>query len=181
MCGRQQARAGSAPSWATAADSISILSVLMAPVLHLHRPTPRVEWKKKDGSLGETSGQPDKHNRWFHFKSIGLNDDGEYECKAWNSHGFTTHSFTVTVEGQRVLLRWSNGTITVSEQCCVLVPAAPYWVKEPASQLYSPGETVRLDCQAEGIPTPSITWSINGRPVPGTDAPQQTAPERMDG
>ncbi|XP_029690204.1 neural cell adhesion molecule L1-like isoform X2 [Takifugu rubripes] len=104
-------------------------------------PTPKVEWKKKDGRLGETSGQLDKHNRWFHFESIGLNDDGEYECKAWNSHGFTTHSFTVTVE------------------------AAPYWVKKPASQLYSPGETVRLDCQAEGIPTPSITWSINGRNI----------------
>lgn len=144
-------------------------------MLLLHRPTPKVEWKKKDGSLGETSGQPDKHNRWFHFKSIGLNDDGEYECKAWNSHGFTTHSFTVTVEGQ-LSFRWKNGTITMNQQCCVLVPAAPYWVKEPASQLYSPGETVRLDCQAEGIPTPSITWSINGRSITGTNAMHQTAP-----
>lgn len=145
-------------------------------MLLLHRPTPKVEWKKKDGSLGETSGQPDKHNRWFHFKSIGLNDDGEYECKAWNSHGYTTHSFTVTVEGQHVRFRWNKVTITINQQCCVLVPAAPYWVKEPASQLYSPGETVRLDCQAEGIPTPSITWSINGRNITGTNALHQTAP-----
>lgn len=58
----------------------------------------------------------------------------------------------------------------MNQLCCVLVPAAPYWVKEPASQLYSPGETVRLDCQAEGIPTPSITWSINGRDITGTNA-----------
>uniref|UniRef100_H3BYV2 Neural cell adhesion molecule L1 n=1 Tax=Tetraodon nigroviridis TaxID=99883 RepID=H3BYV2_TETNG len=108
-------------------------------------PTPEVEWKKKDGSLEETSGRGDKYNRWFHFESIGLKDDGEYECKARNSHGFTTHSFTVTVE------------------------AAPYWVKEPTSQLYSPGETVRLDCQAEGIPTPTITWSINGQPITEVD------------
>lgn len=61
-----------------------------------------MEWKKKDGSLLDTSGQADKHNRWFHFKSIGLNDDGEYECKAWNTHGFSVHSFTVAVEGQQV-------------------------------------------------------------------------------
>ncbi|CAF87850.1 unnamed protein product, partial [Tetraodon nigroviridis] len=108
-------------------------------------PTPEVEWKKKDGSLEETSGRGDKYNRWFHFENISLNDDGEYECKASNSHGFTTHSFTVTVE------------------------AAPYWVKEPTSQLYSPGETVRLDCQAEGIPTPTITWSINGQPITEVD------------
>lgn len=84
----------------SANDSILIQSAPIACVLCLHRPTPKVEWKKKDGSLEETSGQVDKHNRWFRFKSIGLNDDGEYECKAWNSHGFTIHSFTVTVEGQ---------------------------------------------------------------------------------
>lgn len=87
-------------SFSSAYDSILILSACIALALYLHRPTPEVEWKKKDGSQEETSGRPDKHNRWFHFKSIGLNDDGEYECKAWNSHGFTTHSFTVTVEGQ---------------------------------------------------------------------------------
>ncbi|XP_070696233.1 neural cell adhesion molecule L1.1-like isoform X2 [Pempheris klunzingeri] len=108
-------------------------------------PTPKVEWKKKDGSLDETSGQLESHNRWFHFDSITQDDDGEYECKAVNSHGFATHSFTVTVE------------------------AAPHWVKEPQNLLYAPGETVRLDCQAEGIPTPIITWSINGQPVAEVD------------
>lgn len=58
----------------------------------------------------------------------------------------------------------------LSNQRCALSPAAPYWVKEPASQLYSPGETVRLDCQAEGLPTPTITWSINGQAITGTSA-----------
>ncbi|XP_026189309.1 neural cell adhesion molecule L1.1-like isoform X2 [Mastacembelus armatus] len=108
-------------------------------------PTPKVEWKKMDGSLHETSGELDNYDRWLHFDSISENDDGEYECKAFNSHGFTTHSFTVTVE------------------------AAPYWVKEPQSLLYAPGETVRLDCQAEGIPTPTITWSINGQLITEVD------------
>lgn len=59
-----------------------------------------MEWRK-DGGLEGSSGRPDRHNRWFRFDSIGLNDDGEYECKAWNSHGAAAHSFTVTVEGQR--------------------------------------------------------------------------------
>lgn len=48
-------------------------------------------------------------------------------------------------------------------------------MKEPASQLYSPGETVRLDCQAEGIPTATITWSINGQPITGMSALHPTA------
>uniref|UniRef100_A0A671YQ68 Neural cell adhesion molecule L1 n=1 Tax=Sparus aurata TaxID=8175 RepID=A0A671YQ68_SPAAU len=108
-------------------------------------PTPKVEWKKKDGTLDETSGQRQMSNRWLHFDSITLEDDGEYECRAFNIHGSTTHSFTVSVE------------------------AAPYWVKEPSNLLYAPGETVRLECQAEGIPTPAVTWSINGVAVTGVD------------
>lgn len=64
------------------------------------RPTPKVEWKKKDGSLDETSGQLESYNRWLHFGSITQEDDGEYECRATNSHGSITHSFTVTVEGR---------------------------------------------------------------------------------
>ncbi|XP_067383598.1 neural cell adhesion molecule L1.1-like isoform X2 [Channa argus] len=108
-------------------------------------PTPKVEWKKKDGSLDETSGTPDNHGRWLRFESITRKDDGEYQCRAFNSHGSTTHSFTVTVE------------------------AAPYWVKEPQNLLYAPGETVLLDCQAEGIPTPTVTWSINGLPLTEVD------------
>ncbi|XP_040910245.1 neural cell adhesion molecule L1.1-like isoform X2 [Toxotes jaculatrix] len=114
-------------------------------------PTPRVEWKKKDGSLDETSGQVGNHHHWLIFSSISQNDDGEYECRASNSHGSVTHSFTVTVE------------------------AAPYWVKEPQNLLYVPGETVRLDCQAEGIPTPTITWSLNGQPITEVSAdPRRT-------
>ncbi|XP_040009220.1 neural cell adhesion molecule L1-like isoform X2 [Xiphias gladius] len=108
-------------------------------------PTPRVEWKKKDGSLGETSGHLDNFDRSLIFNSIAQSDDGEYECQATNSQGSITHSFTVTVE------------------------AAPYWVKEPQNLLYAPGETVRLDCQAEGIPTPIITWSINGQQLTEVD------------
>ncbi|XP_051282266.1 neural cell adhesion molecule L1.1 isoform X2 [Dicentrarchus labrax] len=108
-------------------------------------PTPRVEWKKKDGRLDETSGKLERHNRWLQFDSITQEDDGEYECIASNGHGSISSSFTVTVE------------------------AAPYWVKEPQNLLYAPGETVRLDCQAEGIPTPTVIWSINGQPVAEVD------------
>lgn len=45
--------------------------------------------------------------------------------------------------------------------------AAPYWTKKPEDHLYTRGETIKLDCQAEGIPTPNITWRINGDPYTG--------------
>uniref|UniRef100_A0A3Q3DT05 Neural cell adhesion molecule L1.1-like n=1 Tax=Hippocampus comes TaxID=109280 RepID=A0A3Q3DT05_HIPCM len=122
----------------------------MQPAKHLLfflflSPTPKVEWKKKDGKLDETGGHPENHNRWLYFDSVDQRDDGEYECRASNVHGSSVHSFTVTVE------------------------AAPYWVKELQNLRYAPGETVRLDCLAEGIPTPNITWSINGQPLSAVD------------
>uniref|UniRef100_A0A3B5B4B7 Neural cell adhesion molecule L1 n=1 Tax=Stegastes partitus TaxID=144197 RepID=A0A3B5B4B7_9TELE len=108
-------------------------------------PTPKVEWLKKDGALEDTSSEVESFGRWLHFQSVEQTDDGEYECRASNAHGYTTHSFSVTVE------------------------AAPYWVKEPQNLRYAPGETVRLDCLAEGIPKPDITWSINGQPISDVD------------
>ncbi|XP_034027935.1 neural cell adhesion molecule L1.1-like isoform X2 [Thalassophryne amazonica] len=108
-------------------------------------PTPKMEWRKKDGNLDNTGGKLEKFDRWLNFDSITEDDDGEYECKASNSHGSTSHSFIVTVE------------------------AAPYWLKEPQNLRYAPGETVRMNCQAEGIPKPIITWSINGQPLTEVD------------
>ncbi|XP_045071264.1 neural cell adhesion molecule L1.1-like isoform X2 [Coregonus clupeaformis] len=108
-------------------------------------PTPSVMWKRMDGNLLETGARIENHGRWLQFDSITQEADGEYECLASNTHGSVTHTYTVTVE------------------------AEPYWVKEPLSLLYSPGETVRIDCQAEGIPTPTITWSMNGEPVTEVD------------
>ncbi|CAL8326248.1 unnamed protein product [Merluccius merluccius] len=109
-------------------------------------PTPSVEWHKKDSKLEQTSGRVDKFNRWLRFDSIMQKDDGEYECMASNTQGTASHSFTVTVE------------------------AEPYWVETPQSLLYTPGETVRLHCQVDGIPTPTITWSINGEPITVVDS-----------
>lgn len=62
---------------------------------------------------------------------------------------------------------------------CRVRAAAPFWVKEPQNLLYSPGETVRLDCQAEGIPTPLLTWSLNGEPLTGTLAPSSRRPQAV--
>lgn len=69
----------------------------------LGRPTPIVEWRKKDGTLKDMSGRLKNHNRWLYFDNISQEDDGEYECRASNSLGFATHTFTVTVEGKQTL------------------------------------------------------------------------------
>uniref|UniRef100_A0A3P9AJE4 Neural adhesion molecule L1.1 n=1 Tax=Esox lucius TaxID=8010 RepID=A0A3P9AJE4_ESOLU len=109
-------------------------------------PTPLVKWRHKDVALAESGAEEKHHGRWLEFKSITQKADGEYECVSSNTHGSIKHSYTVTVE------------------------AEPYWVKEPQSLLYAPGETVRLDCQAEGVPTPTVTWSMNGEPIKDLDS-----------
>uniref|UniRef100_A0AAV2M0Q6 Uncharacterized protein n=1 Tax=Knipowitschia caucasica TaxID=637954 RepID=A0AAV2M0Q6_KNICA len=108
-------------------------------------PTPKVEWIKKDGRLQDTTAEVSNYGRWLHFESVELSDDGEYQCRAYNEHGETRHAYSITVE------------------------AAPYWVKEPQNLMYAPGENVRLDCQAEGIPTPTVRWTMNGLPMSQVD------------
>ncbi|KAF7662334.1 hypothetical protein LDENG_00239680 [Lucifuga dentata] len=110
-------------------------------------PTPSVKWLRKDGELSESRTAKEMFDRRLRFSNISESDGGEYQCTAENSQGKVTHTYSVTVE------------------------AAPYWTKEPVSQLYAQGETVRLDCQAEGIPSPTISWTINGAPLPA--APHQ--------
>ncbi|XP_071380962.1 neural cell adhesion molecule L1.2 [Centroberyx affinis] len=108
-------------------------------------PTPSVSWLRMDGELSESRTTKAMSDRRLKLSNISESDAGEYQCVAENSQGTTTHTYTVTVE------------------------AAPYWTKEPVSQLYAPGETVRLDCQADGIPSPTISWSINGIPLSAID------------
>ncbi|XP_030623636.1 neural cell adhesion molecule L1.1 [Chanos chanos] len=108
-------------------------------------PTPTVMWRRKDSSLPIDRITMVNFHRRLTIGPIAEEDDGEYECVANNSQGSVTHTYTITVE------------------------AAPYWSKEPKSQLYAPGETVKLDCQAEGIPKPSVTWSMNGQPISDID------------
>ncbi|XP_060794599.1 neural cell adhesion molecule L1.1 isoform X2 [Neoarius graeffei] len=107
-------------------------------------PTPSVTWERKDAPLSSSQTTKDRFDRWLVFDSILETDDGEYACTASNIMGNVTHSYTVIVE------------------------AAPYWRKKPQSAMYFPGETVRLDCQADGIPTPYMAWKINGVPISDT-------------
>ncbi|KAJ8370136.1 hypothetical protein SKAU_G00101640 [Synaphobranchus kaupii] len=108
-------------------------------------PTPSVQWVRKDGELSETRTSTQSSDRLLRFSNITEADGGEYQCLARNAQGTATHTYTVSVE------------------------AAPYWTKRPESELYSPGDTVKLECEAEGIPTPTVAWSMNGNLLSDVD------------
>ncbi|TRY66476.1 hypothetical protein DNTS_005367 [Danionella cerebrum] len=108
-------------------------------------PSPKIQWIRKDGVLSESRTFKESFDRVLRFVNISESDSGEYQCTATNTQGIVTHTYSITVE------------------------AAPYWIKEPKSQLYAPGETVKLHCKADGIPKPEVTWSINGNPLSDID------------
>lgn len=47
----------------------------------------------------------------------------------------------------------------------VEIVQAPYFTKTPISQYFPSAKTVRIDCLAEGIPSPEITWLKDGVPI----------------
>ncbi|XP_028849387.1 neural cell adhesion molecule L1.2 isoform X2 [Denticeps clupeoides] len=108
-------------------------------------PTPTIQWARKDGELTASRTSTENHNRLLSFGEVSESDAGQYQCTANNPQGTVIHTYSVTVE------------------------AAPYWTREPESELYAPGETVELDCKADGIPRPQLTWSINGVPLSEID------------
>uniref|UniRef100_A0A8C5S6L4 Neural cell adhesion molecule L1 n=1 Tax=Laticauda laticaudata TaxID=8630 RepID=A0A8C5S6L4_LATLA len=106
-------------------------------------PTPSVEWihlNRLNPSPGVTF---ENYNKTLCIPSVTEDDDGDYQCIARNEHGSIYHTYTVNVE------------------------AAPQWIKMPVSQIYGPGENVRLDCEVDGKPKPKVAWSINGTPLKG--------------
>ncbi|XP_058514927.1 neural cell adhesion molecule L1 [Ochotona princeps] len=104
-------------------------------------PTPTIKWLRPSSPMPTDRVTYQNHNKTLQLMNVGEEDDGEYRCLAENSLGTARHAYYVTVE------------------------AAPYWLHQPQSHLYGPGETVRLDCQVQGRPQPEVTWRINGIPV----------------
>ncbi|KAM4662886.1 LOW QUALITY PROTEIN: neural cell adhesion molecule L1 [Discoglossus pictus] len=108
-------------------------------------PTPDIEWEHVGSSIAEGHYTFDNFKKTLKITSVEENDDGEYQCTAKNTKGIIRHTYNVKVE------------------------SAPYWVKEPESGMYGPGENVVLHCEVSGMPKPKVTWRINGEPVKDSD------------
>ncbi|XP_041093113.1 neural cell adhesion molecule L1-like isoform X2 [Polyodon spathula] len=109
-------------------------------------PTPEMTWVRREGVMPEGRAILENFNKLLRIENITESDDGEYQCTVSNVEGRETHIYIVSVE------------------------AAPYWVRQPESGVYGPGETVRLNCDVEGKPKPSVVWKINGEPLTDTDS-----------
>lgn len=47
------------------------------------------------------------------------------------------------------------------------IAATPLWVTKPESVDSSEEEMAEFNCEAGGVPKPSINWYVNGQPIEG--------------
>lgn len=103
-------------------------------------PTPRVEWFKVGHGLPDRA-IVENHGKVLKIPEVQQEDEGQYTCKAKNSHGETGHFFHVIVE------------------------EPPQWIAKPESQLSMIGSDVLIKCSATGNPKPTVSWRVNGLPL----------------
>ncbi|KAI9579074.1 hypothetical protein GQX74_014691, partial [Glossina fuscipes] len=94
-------------------------------------------WKKDDMSIPTTLQITEKKEEFFSllvFKDISAKHSGKYTCYA------------------------SNAAAKVNFTAELQVRVAPRWSFEPMDTAIMLGNTISINCEAEGYPIPAITW-----------------------
>ncbi|XP_028269954.1 hemicentin-1 isoform X2 [Parambassis ranga] len=112
-------------------------------------PVPSITWLK-DGTSIESSLQWQwsvRGNR-LELGPLSLSHTGTYTCVAKNSEGQMQKDYTLTVQVSPTILDFDN----------------PSEVNAPV------GEELTLECRANGIPTPHLSWLKDGVTINGSDS-----------
>ncbi|XP_016113250.1 LOW QUALITY PROTEIN: basement membrane-specific heparan sulfate proteoglycan core protein-like [Sinocyclocheilus grahami] len=109
-------------------------------------PTPAVEWIGGPGK--RISSKAVIRNGLLTIPSVDRSDEGEYICKALNTHGEHT----------------ARGVLHV--QSTSQPHGLPHVQVSPPRVEIHEGETLRLYCRAVGSPTPALTWKKRGGSLP---------------
>jgi len=105
-------------------------------------PRPTVVWKKNGRIMKATRRQKLLANGDLEIMPVVQGDNGYYTCEARNTIGSTFHTARVVVK------------------------APPTFVKSPRNIKALDGETITLECRAEGYPAPTIAWHKDGSRLP---------------
>ncbi|XP_073669042.1 basement membrane-specific heparan sulfate proteoglycan core protein isoform X7 [Paramisgurnus dabryanus] len=109
-------------------------------------PTPAVEWIGAPGN--RISSKAIIRNGVLTISSVDRSDEGEYICKALNTHGEHTARGVLHVQS------------TSSHHSLPLVQVSTKSIEAHE------GDTLRLYCRAIGNPTPKLMWKKRGGPLP---------------
>lgn len=112
-------------------------------------PNPQIAWQKDGGTDFPAARERRMHvmpdDDVFFITDVKIGDMGVYSCTAQNSAGSVS----------------ANATLTVLETPSLAVPLE--------DRVVSVGETVALQCKADGSPPPRITWLKGDRPLSLTE------------
>ncbi|XP_030919454.1 myopalladin [Geospiza fortis] len=141
-------------------------------------PVPKVYWFK-DGKQISKKNTHFKMNREedgtcsLHIEAATNDDDGNYTIMAANPQGRISCSGHLMV--QSVPFRGRIST-TQPHRTRARVPEGdreaiqerffrPYFLQAPGDMVAHEGRLCRLDCKVSGLPTPELTWLLNGKAV----------------
>ncbi|KAK2530769.1 Mypn [Columba guinea] len=141
-------------------------------------PVPKVYWFK-DGKQISKKNPRFKMNREedgtcsLHIEASTNDDDGNYTIMAANPQGRISCSGHLMV--QSIPIRGRISTIQ-PHRTRPWVPEGdkeavqerffrPYFLQAPGDMVAHEGRLCRLDCKVCGLPTPDLTWLLNGKPV----------------
>ncbi|KFP83267.1 Myopalladin, partial [Apaloderma vittatum] len=141
-------------------------------------PVPKVYWFK-DGKQISKKNTHFKMNREedgtcsLHIEASANDDDGNYTIMAANPQGRISCSGHLMV--QSIPVRGRISTVQ-PHRARPRVPEGdkeavqerffrPYFLQAPGDMVAHEGRLCRLDCKVSGLPTPDLTWLLNGKPV----------------
>ncbi|XP_054272465.1 roundabout homolog 2-like [Macrosteles quadrilineatus] len=124
-------------------------------------PPPDVLWRRTAGGGSMPLGRVHVlEDRSLRLDSVVPEDEGEYSCEVDNAVGSLTASATLTVH------------------------SPPAIISRPEELTVATGETAQFQCEAQGKPSPSVFWTVQGSRVllfPGETAGRFTASLGTDG
>ena len=132
-------------------------------------PAPTFKWTLATGNpLPNTGRFVDSGDGLLTVKSVKLEDAGQYSCQATNYVGSSTATGTLNVQGK--IACWFPASDPYNAVLCVLViPTISFIDAKPALL----GGTAILDCNATGLPNPTIVWKTNNLRIPISGAYSQ--------
>ncbi|XP_078144123.1 basement membrane-specific heparan sulfate proteoglycan core protein [Centroberyx gerrardi] len=111
-------------------------------------PTPAIEWIGGPGN--RMSPRAVVRGGVLTFTAVDQADEGEYTCKALNTHGEHTARASLYIQRSNPSGLGTQPQVQVS----------------PQNIEVHEGDTLRLYCRASGSPTPKLTWLRNGGQIP---------------
>ncbi|XP_063071450.1 contactin-2 [Engraulis encrasicolus] len=103
-------------------------------------PIPKLRWRKVDGVL-PVKALVSSEGPVLSLPELGFEDEGMYECEAYNSEGRDTYQGRITVQAQ------------------------PEWLQVMSDSEVEISSELQWSCLAAGKPRPSIRWYRNGQPL----------------